>query len=80
MKSIKQVINESLNEGFVFEGTVDSADDFRDFAYKKLKSVFGDEYDEDIADKSIEDLIDDKKDDEDWGVVIGRLTANMGGE
>lgn len=68
-----------IKESNINEDVTD-ADSFRDYAYAKLKAVFGDEYDSEIADKSIEDLIKDKSDDEDWGAVIGKLTANMGGE
>ena len=78
MKGLRQLLTESLD--FVNEANVENADDFRDYAYAKLKAVFGDEYDEEIAEKSIEDLIKDKSDDEDWGAVIGKLTANMDGE
>ena len=46
---------------------------FREYAKAILKKMHGDNYDEKKAEKVIDGMIKDKKDDEDWGVLVGKL-------
>ena len=38
-----------------------------------LKKMHGDDFDEKKAKETIDGMIADKKDDEDWGVLVGKL-------
>ena len=62
----------------VNEKEIKNEKDFTAYAEDILKKAHGEDYDQKIADKVISDLIKDKKDDEDWGTVIGRLTSGFG--
>lgn len=62
----------------VNEKEIKNEKDFTSYAEQVLKQAHGDDYDEKIANKVISDLIKDKKEDEDWGSVIGRLTSGFG--
>ena len=46
---------------------------FREYAKSILKKMHGDDYDEKKAEEVIDGMIKDKKDDEDWGVLVGKL-------
>ena len=46
---------------------------FREYAKAILKKMHGDDYDEKKAEEVIDGMIKDKKDDEDWGVLVGKL-------
>lgn len=52
---------------------------FREYAENVLKQAHGDDYDEKIANKVINGLIDKVGKDGDWGQAIGRLTSGLGG-
>ena len=52
---------------------------FREYAEGVLKKAHGDDYDEKIANKVIDGLIDKVGKDGDWGQAIGRLTSGLGG-
>lgn len=62
----------------VNEKEIKNEKDFTTYAEEILKQAHPDDYDEKIANKVISDLIKDKKEDEDWGSVIGRLTSGFG--
>lgn len=62
----------------VNEKEIKNEKDFTAYAEDILKKAHGEDYDQKIADKVISDLIKDKKDEEDWGTVIGRLTSGFG--
>ena len=53
------------------EADVKSESDFKEYAIKVLKKQHKDDFDQKIADETIEDLI--KKSEGDWGVAIGML-------
>jgi hypothetical protein len=44
-----------------------------------LKKAHGDDYDENIAKKVIDGIVDKVGKDGDWGQAIGRLTSGLGG-
>ena len=46
---------------------------FREYAKAVLKKMHGDDYDEKKAEEVIDGMIKDKKDHEDWGVLVGKL-------
>lgn len=46
---------------------------FREYAMAILKKMHGDDFDEKKAKETIDGLLADKKEDEDWGVLIGKL-------
>ena len=69
----------NVDKKSVNEAEIKDEKGFRDYAETILKKAHGDDYDEKIGEKVISDLIKDKKDDEDWGTVIGRLTSGFGG-
>ena len=81
MKSIKDFINEALNESLmVNEGEIKSEKDFREYAENKFKEVFGDELDEDQMNETIEGLLNDNKDLVDageWGELVGMLNKSF---
>lgn len=61
--------------------TIDSEEDFRDYAENKFKEVFGDDLDEDRMNKVINGLLNDNKDlvdDGNWGELIGKLNKSFG--
>lgn len=77
MKGITEYLMEQLNEA---EETIKNADDFRSYAENKFKEVFGDKLDEEEMKKVIDSLIEEqKKDDLDWGEVVGKLNKSFAG-
>ena len=52
---------------------------FREYAENVLKKAHGDDYDENIAKKVIDGIVDKVGKDGDWGQAIGRLTSGLGG-
>lgn len=81
MKSIKDFINEALNESLmVNEGEIKSEKDFREYAENKFKEVFGDKLDEDQMNETIDGLLKDNKDLVDageWGELVGMLNKSF---
>ena len=81
MKSIKDFINEVLNESLmVNEGEIKSEKDFREYAENKFKEVFGDKLDEDQMNETIDGLLKDNKDLVDageWGELVGMLNKSF---
>jgi len=69
----------SVDKKSLNEKEVKNEKDFTQYATDVLKKAHGEDFDQKIADKVINDLIKDKKDEEDWGTVIGRLTSGFGG-
>ena len=51
---------------------------FREYATNILKTAHPDDFDQKIADKVINGIID-KVEDDNWGEAIGRLTSGLGG-
>lgn len=66
----KKPKKESCN---ITEEEVTDEKSFREYAEAILKKMHGDDYDEEKAKKVIDGMIKDKKDDEDWGVLVGKL-------
>ena len=83
MKNLTDFINEQLktNEGLMInEGEVSSEKDFREYAEKKFKEVFGDELDEEQMNETIEGLLNDNKDlveAGEWGELVGMLNKSF---
>lgn len=50
---------------------------FREYALEVLKTAHKDDFDQKIADKVINDLAKEVKDN-DWGAAVGRLTSGLG--
>lgn len=56
------------------EGKVESDEDFKEYATKKLKAEFGDDFDQAKADETIEGLLKKKEDEDlDYGAIVGML-------
>lgn len=83
MKNITDFINEQLgmfNEEFVYEGEISSADDFKAYAEKKFKKVFGDDLDEDKMNSVVNGILKKYKSDADngdWGKLVGVLNKSF---
>lgn len=61
----------------VTEKEVSSEKEFREYAENLLKTAHGDDYDEKIGKKVIDDLVA-KVDGDNWGEAVGRLTSGLG--
>jgi hypothetical protein len=80
MKNIADFLFEALNAELVMEGEVSSEKDFREYAEKKFKEVFGDELDEDKMNKTVDGLLKDNKelvDAGEWGELVGMLNKSF---
>lgn len=66
------IVFESVNEP-----KIDSESEFREYAKELLKNAHGDEYDESIASKMIDDLITKYGDDGEWGDAVGVLQNSL---
>ena len=88
MKNIIDFINEHLNvetietidEAQVNEGEITSEEDFRAAAKAKFEEVFGDDFDEDKMNDTIEGILNDNKElveAGDWGALIGILNKSF---
>jgi len=65
--------SEEITESKINEKDIKSAAEFKDFAEAKLKKVFGDDYDEVKAKKTIDGLSAEAEKSGDWGAAIGKL-------
>ncbi len=63
---------ESVNE----EQKIKNAKEFEEYAMEILKSAHGEDFDEEVATKVVNDL--KSKYDEDWGAMVGALQSGMG--
>lgn len=63
-------------EVVINEAKIGSDAEFKDYAENVLKQAHGDNYDQEIADKTISDLLE--KYGEDYGASVGALTSNFG--
>lgn len=77
MKDITIFLNEQFEAtpATVTEGEVKSEKDFRDFAEAMAKEAFGDEFDEDKFNETIEGFLKDNKDlvdDGNWAELVGK--------
>jgi len=84
MKKLSEYINEALNASAVVienkEETIKSVDDFKEYAKKKFKEVFGEDNDEEEMNKIIDGILKDCKkevDDKDFGKAIGLLNKSF---
>jgi alcohol dehydrogenase class IV len=59
------------------ESEVKDKKSFREYAEAVLKKAHGDDFDQKIADKVIDGIASEVKDD-DWGAAIGKLTSGLG--
>lgn len=77
VKTIKEKLNK---KGAVKEAEAEVKDEkgFREYAENVLKQAHGDDYDQAIADKVINGIVDKVGKDGDWGQAIGRLTSGLG--
>ena len=77
MKSLDQFLTEQL----VIEAEIKSEKEFKEYAEKKFKEVFGDELDKKEMNDTIEGILKDHKkeaEDGDWGTLIGILNKSFG--
>ena len=58
------------------EAEINSEEEFKEYAQTVLKKAFGDKYDDDKANKTIDGIL--KKCGDDWGACIGMLTSGLG--
>jgi len=70
-----RLIQKEINESLINEADVKSDADFKKYAETVLKKAFGDKYDEKIASKMINDLLNKYKDD--YGAMIGALNNGL---
>jgi len=63
--------------GSLSEAKVDSPEDFKNYGRTVLKKAFGDEYDEDKADKTLDGIL--KKVGKDFGAAVGILQQSLAG-
>jgi hypothetical protein len=59
------------------EAEIKSDDQFKEYAFAVLKKAFGDKFDQAEAQKVVDGLLD-KKEGDDYGALIGRLTSSLG--
>ena len=59
------------------EAEIKSDDEFKEYAFAVLKKAFGDKFDQAEAQKVVDGLLD-KKEGDDYGALIGRLTSSLG--
>lgn len=76
MKDITVFLNEQFEapKANVTETEVKSEKDFREFAEKMAKEAFGDKFDEDKFNETIDKFLEDHKEDVDagkWGELVG---------
>lgn len=64
----KFIINKSFS--------INSADEFRDYAHNLMKNAHGDDYSEEVTNKVVDDLLDNNPG-ADYGELIGRLTSGF---
>lgn len=77
MKGISEYLMEQLQVSEA-EETIKSKEDFKEYAEKKFKEVYGDKLDEDEMKKVIDGIISEQGDDEDWGKAVGKLNKSFG--
>lgn len=86
MKDIVEFLNEQFQSEESASSVVESVEikdekDFREFAEKKFKEAFGDDFDEDKMKKTVDGLLNDNKelvDKGDWGTLVGMLNKSFG--
>lgn len=76
MKDITVFLNEQFEapKANVTEAEVKSEKDFREFARAMAEEAFGDKFDEDKFNETIDKFLEDHKDlvdDENWGELVG---------
>lgn len=77
MKTLSEFIKENLNES---NESIKSEKEFREYAEKKFKEVFGEDLDEDKMNDTIEGILEDNSDlvdDNEWGELIGILNKSF---
>lgn len=77
MKGISEYLMEQLQVSEA-EETIKSKEDFKEYAEKKFKEVYGDKLDEDEMKKVIDGIISEQGDDSDWGKAVGKLNKSFG--
>ncbi len=68
-----ETVSKKVNE----EDKVTDEKSFREYALEVLKTAHKSDFDQKIADKVINDLAKEVKDN-DWGAAVGRLTSGLG--
>ncbi|MBR5296712.1 MAG: hypothetical protein IKU29_02445 [Parabacteroides sp.] len=81
MKSLTDFLIESLNIQ-ITENTdqINSEKTFKEYAHKKFKAAFGDKYDEEQANKVIDGILNDYKEQAEageWGELVGVLNKSF---
>lgn len=77
MKGISEYLMEQLQVSEA-EETIKNKEDFKEYAEKKFKEVYGDKLDEDEMNKVIDGIISEQGDDSDWGKAVGKLNKSFG--
>lgn len=74
-KNVKPTV-ETITEKLLTEEDIKSDADFMEYAKGVLKKAFSKDYDDDLAEKTINGIL--KKADGDYGAAIGILTSGLG--
>ena len=87
MKNLVEFMNEcfeselnNVNEQNLNESEIKDEKEFREYAHAKLKKAFGEDYDEDKANETVDGILKDNKelvDKGDWGALVGVLNKGM---
>lgn len=77
MKGISEYLIEQLEVNEANE-SIKNKEDFKEYAEKKFKEVYGDKLDEDEMNKVIDGIISEQGDDPDWGKAVGKLNKSFG--
>jgi hypothetical protein len=72
-----KTLKSSTSKMPVNEKDITDEKSFREYALEVLKKAHPDDFDQKIADKVINDIASEVKDD-DWGAAVGRLTSGLG--
>jgi hypothetical protein len=83
MKNIVEFLNEQLQPSAPVVESTDIKDEkqFREYAEKKFKEAFKDDFDEDKMKETVDGLLKDNKelvDNGDWGALVGILNKSFG--
>ena len=75
-KALNPEFHDIIEESAVTEAEVKSDEEFQEYAFTVLKKAFGEEFDEEKGQKTVDGIL--AKADGDYGVAVGILTSSLG--